>query len=1110
MSRASLRAEALRGTLAGYEGHFTLALEKAREKMKNFQLPDARYYILQLMQAVLASGARAIAIERDVTVALGSYRITIRFDGPGYTRDELERLYDHLFASQAERSQDRLRELALGIASCQSLKPRLILVGCWSEAGSIGWQRVAATRGTPTETVGEVPPSTHPLPHRIEIQGQGLDFSHAASAVDLVESHCTLVPIPIRINDVGINAEGGTWAGACPWPGYRFRQGEMSGMLGLPYETAAQSMLQLLRYGVLFARRGDERLHPPVSVICENPALRKNASQMDVVEDGNYLAFIESMQQILMDFALGFARQRIPRYQEETVHEFLIRHFDEWLSPALVLGEEGDCGDLAPVLALPMFRDVRGQMRSLREIASQYRKDGFLSVTAVRMPYAPVRDWLVLTPTPYEEPLLLRLFGQVRKVDGEIYRVARSTAFASQFENTRRHLVLESLLASPRLAEYSTVLPGTAGVTLAIPDDHPSGRSFLVARARRTEGAASVIPLPLGGLHLLVDLLDGPSTAEEAVRLAHFAISDHAPSLYQRLLVSLRERVSGATRTAQEERSLAHLVTWWQSRLDPGLAGVDPIRAALGAEAWTSRLFRTRAGLPVSLADIETWLAHFDTLAVASGGRRVGGDHALDVGPAAVRLLGRIFGEERFQRATLKAALLGVRQKQLTLSRAAENPDALVLPEAADEEQELLDLLEEAAASLEALPGREDHASGGDGQASVDPVAPPAPAERREPAVGNDDPGPASDPLAREGAPPGGAESSVLAEPRGAEARVKLASRQAQASPPAVGPEVPDEAALPPSPWLAQHAFTQGSICGLLAVGPDETASIALCSERRVVARLRPFGLGVGGWIHGEGRGDELADERLRGPLRLLHDALAAALRRLVPGSADFEAGRRRLLAYVEAADEEVRLRLAGTDPADPLATVPLIPTSGGTLASLRAVAREAGMRGETLVIREGEDDPFLDFPVVVVGGVIDERFLEHLLRLPVRPARPRPDHAAHDQVLAAVRRELRILRDHGDFRLTDEMLEKIRWERRLRGFIRHDPESGVTGIDPDHAVLRRVLRSFRSDPTLVAVLVSSVYTAINRGLEEIRDGHEMAFLEALLGGARASSPPPA
>ena len=104
------------------QGHFTLAVEKAQEKLKKFQLPDPRYYITQLAQALLANQALRIQVLID------GLNLKIEFDGPGYSHDELERISDAVFESGKNRQRDRIRELALGLLSVQALSPREVSI----------------------------------------------------------------------------------------------------------------------------------------------------------------------------------------------------------------------------------------------------------------------------------------------------------------------------------------------------------------------------------------------------------------------------------------------------------------------------------------------------------------------------------------------------------------------------------------------------------------------------------------------------------------------------------------------------------------------------------------------------------------------------------------------------------------------------------------------------------------------------------------------------------------------------------------------------------------------------------------------------------------------
>ena len=102
-------------------GSFTLATEKALAKLEKFQLPDPKLFILQWVQALVASGAESISMAYEESTIQNKFELTIDFDGPGYSRNEVDGLYDHVFRSGRDRSVDRLRELALGWLSACSL-----------------------------------------------------------------------------------------------------------------------------------------------------------------------------------------------------------------------------------------------------------------------------------------------------------------------------------------------------------------------------------------------------------------------------------------------------------------------------------------------------------------------------------------------------------------------------------------------------------------------------------------------------------------------------------------------------------------------------------------------------------------------------------------------------------------------------------------------------------------------------------------------------------------------------------------------------------------------------------------------------------------------------
>ena len=65
--------------------------------------------------------------------------------------------------------------------------------------------------------------------------------------------------------------------------------------------------------------------------------------------------------------------------------------------------------------------------------------------------------------------------------------------------------------------------------------------------------------------------------------------------------------------------------------------------------------------------------------------------------------------------------------------------------------------------------------------------------------------------------------------------------------------------------------------------------------------------------------------------------------------------------------------------------------------------------------------------------------------------------------------------------------------------FVVHNPQTGLTELNPGHGMLKKIIHTPKFHGKMAPVLASSVFTSINRALDEIQDSHELAFLEALL-----------
>ena len=98
------------------QGGFTLDPQKAREKLRQFQLADPRSYVLLLVSAAVLSGATRVDFRIDAD------DLYVRFDGV-FTAADMDALYTSLFGSKDDPSARPRQELALALNAAMALEP---------------------------------------------------------------------------------------------------------------------------------------------------------------------------------------------------------------------------------------------------------------------------------------------------------------------------------------------------------------------------------------------------------------------------------------------------------------------------------------------------------------------------------------------------------------------------------------------------------------------------------------------------------------------------------------------------------------------------------------------------------------------------------------------------------------------------------------------------------------------------------------------------------------------------------------------------------------------------------------------------------------------------
>ncbi|HFE45392.1 MAG TPA: hypothetical protein ENJ18_07830, partial [Nannocystis exedens] len=180
---------------------FTLARTRAIQKMRHFALADPHFYVLELIQASIASGATWVTIDSTPDSS------TLSYVGGGFPEAGLANLFDFLFTSKDRSEFASLRALALGINALLLFEPDHLVIE--SGDGTLaGTTRMEIQTGADTLEIGRPDQalggtfirasgmkrgrmSRH---SKLSIQGDGNDER------DVIEQRCICAPVPIFFN----------------------------------------------------------------------------------------------------------------------------------------------------------------------------------------------------------------------------------------------------------------------------------------------------------------------------------------------------------------------------------------------------------------------------------------------------------------------------------------------------------------------------------------------------------------------------------------------------------------------------------------------------------------------------------------------------------------------------------------------------------------------------------------------------------------------------------------------------------------------------------------------------------------------------------------------
>ncbi len=264
----------------GERKKFTVARSRAIQKMRQFALADSSHYVLEWIQAAVANGATYL----DLSIEQNEVRMS--YVGGGYSREELEALFDFLFASKDDLDIADVRQLALGVNALLGADPEAIIIE--SGDGTLaGTTRVELDGKSDAVYVGT---PTRPLAGTfVKVTGLRRDWGDPRELA-AIEERCLTATIPILVNDEPLF--GYTAVRSPDLFGYRrtlkFDEGDLYGTLGIA-TTPITRNFKLLTWGTwITTTRYEFPDLPPMGGVVGYDRLRKTADHASIVQDEVY------------------------------------------------------------------------------------------------------------------------------------------------------------------------------------------------------------------------------------------------------------------------------------------------------------------------------------------------------------------------------------------------------------------------------------------------------------------------------------------------------------------------------------------------------------------------------------------------------------------------------------------------------------------------------------------------------------------------------------------------------------------------------------------------------------------------------------------------------
>lgn len=276
---------------------FSVARQRGIRKMREFALADPHYYVLELIQAAVANGAR------NVDLRVEAKEFGLSYVGGGFAEQELAQIFDFLFTSKDRVEHADIRQLALGVNALMYFEPETIVI----ESGDgtlerttrieIRGQEDTVDVGTPKRALRGTFVRATGLNRRVA-QGWSFLGKKEPGEFGAIEGRCLAAPVPIVVNDDPIF--GYSTVRTPNVFGYddvvSFDEGDLYGTIGRA-KHSHKRFIKAMTWGTwITSIEAPEELELEVGGVVNFDGFNKTADHAGIVEDEQLAQFWERLK----------------------------------------------------------------------------------------------------------------------------------------------------------------------------------------------------------------------------------------------------------------------------------------------------------------------------------------------------------------------------------------------------------------------------------------------------------------------------------------------------------------------------------------------------------------------------------------------------------------------------------------------------------------------------------------------------------------------------------------------------------------------------------------------------------------------------------------------